>query len=210
MSDILRQVDEDLRKERLSNLWKKYGIYAITFVVLIFVVVAGYQIISSSDKAKNEKLLEIYLEAKNSKIVDDKISLFEELLESKNEYLSGMAELRISSLNIEKGNIDEGLLGLENIKNNKNYDPIIKDLALYLFLIFQIDILSEEKFMNHINKEMIKESKYNYLFKELISIKKLLLGKSLESKNGFKELLNLADTPSHIKVRAKKFIEIAN
>ena len=44
MSDILRQVDEDLRKEKLSNIWKRYGIYAIFLIVIIIVIVIGFQL----------------------------------------------------------------------------------------------------------------------------------------------------------------------
>ena len=56
MSDILRQVDEDLRKEKLSNLFKKYGLYVILTLVIIIGSVIGYQVMVSIDKSKNEKL----------------------------------------------------------------------------------------------------------------------------------------------------------
>ena len=54
MSDILRQVDEDLRKEKLSNLFKKYGLYVILTLVIIIGSVIGYQVMGSIDKSKNE------------------------------------------------------------------------------------------------------------------------------------------------------------
>ena len=63
MSDILRQVDEDLRKEKLSNLFKKYGLYVILTLVIIIGSVIGYQVIVSIDKSKNEKLIETYIKA---------------------------------------------------------------------------------------------------------------------------------------------------
>ena len=43
MSDIFREVDEDLRKERYSNLWKKYGWVVIALALLIVAVTAGYR-----------------------------------------------------------------------------------------------------------------------------------------------------------------------
>ena len=59
MSDILRQVDEDLRNERISNLWKKYGLYLISFIIIIVVLIIGFQLKISFDKSGNEKLVEI-------------------------------------------------------------------------------------------------------------------------------------------------------
>ena len=67
MSDILRQVDEDLRKEKLSNLFKKYGLYVILTLAIIIGSVIGYQVMVSIDKSKNEKLIETYIKATNSK-----------------------------------------------------------------------------------------------------------------------------------------------
>ena len=44
MSDIFREVEEDVRKERLEKLWKAYGDYAIALVALIILAVAGYEL----------------------------------------------------------------------------------------------------------------------------------------------------------------------
>lgn len=43
MSDIFREVDEDLRREQLKKLWDRYGTYVLGVAVLIVVVVAGYK-----------------------------------------------------------------------------------------------------------------------------------------------------------------------
>ena len=78
MSDILRQIDEDLRKERLPNLWKKYGIYSTLFVIIIIFIVIGYQVIVSMNQANNEKLLEKYINATNSETINQQ-SIFSSL-----------------------------------------------------------------------------------------------------------------------------------
>jgi hypothetical protein len=44
MSDIFREVDEDLRREQMKRLWDRYGTYILGTAVLIVVVVAGYKL----------------------------------------------------------------------------------------------------------------------------------------------------------------------
>ena len=44
MSDIFREVDEDLRHEQLKRLWDRFGPYVIGVAILIVVVVAGYKL----------------------------------------------------------------------------------------------------------------------------------------------------------------------
>ena len=42
MSDIFREVEEDVRRERFEKLWKAYGIYAIVALVLLFAGIGGW------------------------------------------------------------------------------------------------------------------------------------------------------------------------
>ena len=49
MSDVLRQIDEDLRKDKLNKLWKNYGLYIIVLIITIILAVIGYQIKVSED-----------------------------------------------------------------------------------------------------------------------------------------------------------------
>ncbi len=44
MSDIFREVEEDVRKERLEKLWKAYGEYVIALLVLVVLGVGGWQL----------------------------------------------------------------------------------------------------------------------------------------------------------------------
>ncbi len=44
MSDIFREVEEDVRKERLEKIWKTYGDFVIALMALIIIGVAGYEL----------------------------------------------------------------------------------------------------------------------------------------------------------------------
>ena len=210
MSDILRQVDEDLRKERLSNLWKKYGIYFIAFITIIVVTTIGFQFKVYSDKSENEKLVEMYISSTNIKNMNEQILSLENMINSQNNFLSGLAQLKIINLQIESGLIDEAVIGLENIIDNVKFESIIIELATYFLLMIKINEFSEDKFINYLSYEKIQESKFSYLFQELIYIKKLLENKDEEARKGFDELIKSPNVPFDIKIRAEKFIEIVN
>ena len=44
MSDIFREVEEDVRRRRLEQFWKYYGNYVIALVVLVLLGVGGWQL----------------------------------------------------------------------------------------------------------------------------------------------------------------------
>jgi hypothetical protein len=44
LSDIFREVEEDVRREKLEKLWKAYGTYVIVFLVLAAAGIAGFEV----------------------------------------------------------------------------------------------------------------------------------------------------------------------
>ena len=110
MSDIIRQIDEDLRREKLSKLWSKYGLYAVSTIIVIVFTVIGYQLNVSISKSKNEILVETFIKATNDNNFIKQIPLYEEIISSNNEYLSGLAALRTSNLQVQNGNIERDTL----------------------------------------------------------------------------------------------------
>ena len=44
MSDVFKEVDEDLRREQLKSIWDRFGAYIIGAAVLIVVATAGYRL----------------------------------------------------------------------------------------------------------------------------------------------------------------------
>ena len=43
MSDIFREVDEEVRRDQLKKLWERYGIFFIALAVLFVAAVAGWR-----------------------------------------------------------------------------------------------------------------------------------------------------------------------
>lgn len=63
MSDIFREVEEDVRRERFAKLWKAYGNYAIAALVLLFAGIAGWQVWQRHDQQEREKVSDAFVAA---------------------------------------------------------------------------------------------------------------------------------------------------
>ena len=131
MSDILRQIDEDLRKDKLLRIWKLYGIYIIGFILISLLSLGGYQYYLSSVHSKNEVIVEKYINAINSSDISVSINQLIELDESSNSYIKGLAKLKRAELNFTTEKKDQALELLESISTDKSLDRIIRDTALY-------------------------------------------------------------------------------
>ena len=63
MSDIFREVEEDVRRERFEKLWKAYGIYAIAALVLLFAGIGGWQVWQRHELQERQKFSDSFLAA---------------------------------------------------------------------------------------------------------------------------------------------------
>jgi hypothetical protein len=63
VSDIFREVEEDVRRERFEKLWKAYGNYAIAALVLLFAGIAGWQVWQRHDLQERAKVSDQFMAA---------------------------------------------------------------------------------------------------------------------------------------------------
>ena len=63
MSDIFREVEEDVRRERFEKLWKAYGVYAIVALVLLFAGIGGWQFWQRHELQERQKFSDSFLAA---------------------------------------------------------------------------------------------------------------------------------------------------
>ena len=60
MSDIFQEVEEDVRRERYEQLWKKYGNYMVAAAIVVVMAVGGYQLWKTYDLRQREQISDRY------------------------------------------------------------------------------------------------------------------------------------------------------
>ena len=207
MSDILRQVDEELRQDRLINLWKRYRIYLIGGLILLIGSVLGYQINKSVNQSFYEEEVEKYISSSDLVDFNQTIENLGEIENSNQLLISGIAQIKIATLLMENGKIQESKDKLLKIINEDKTDDIITDLAIYFYLMSNLNDMAMDEINIYIDTDKLENSSFKFLFKETIAIKNLLSGKIQISKEKFVELINDANTPRDIVIRATKFLD---
>ena len=208
MANIFREVDEDIRKERYINLFRKYGVYVIAIIVIIVGSLAGIQFYSGYQVNKNEMLFAEYINIIENNS-DDTLEKLSDSGETSNIFLNGMYLLKRSDLLVASGQIDQATLLLSEAIENNNLNKIHNDVAIYKLLMINIETLSIEEIKSYQNK-LISEVDAFYLIEELIAIKFLIEGQKEDAIKKFSELSTNNSVPIEIKNRSAVFIKIAS
>jgi len=207
MSDILRQVDEELRQDRLLNLWRRYRIYLIVGLILLISSVLGYQINKSVNHSFYEGEVEKYISTSDLIDLNKAIENLDKIDNLNPSLISGIAKIKIATLLMENGKIQESKAKLLEIINEDKAHVILTDLAIYFYLMSSLNDMSMDEMNTYLTTNKLENSSFKYLFKEIIAIKNLLVGNIKISKEKFDELINDVNAPRDIVIRAAKFLD---
>jgi hypothetical protein len=129
---LLREVDEELRRERMEKLWQKYGHIIMGVALLIPVAVFGYQWLEGRRiSAANEagaKFESAMLLAEQDK-AEEALKAFEDLTKSGPKGYASLAKLHVAGALAKTGKDAEALAAYEALANETGIDPLLKNFA---------------------------------------------------------------------------------
>lgn len=141
MSDIIRDVDESLKKDKLHALWEEYGptliISAIALIILTAVFAGWNSWQDSKDRAATEALI-IALADSNPN---------EALTKVANDYsgrLSGLAYLNAGNVAFADGETEQALKSYKALADESDAAEIFQDLGNILYVNLSLEMADEK------------------------------------------------------------------
>ena len=142
MADIFREVDEDLRRENLEKLWKKYGKIISALVVLVILAVGGVQAWNAYDLQRREEQSDRFAAALATAQAGDAAgaaAALAELGEVGAGGYAGLAALERARLLAEAGDVDGAAALWDRIAADSALGPGFRDVATLLSVLHRID-----------------------------------------------------------------------
>lgn len=118
MSDIFREVEEDVRRERFEKLWKAYGNYAIAALVLLFAGIAGWQVWERHDAQERAKVSDQFLAAQRITNPQTAASTFADIARTAPKGYASLARLSAAGAMMASGQQNQALDLYKQIAND--------------------------------------------------------------------------------------------
>jgi hypothetical protein len=93
VSDIFREVEEDVRRERFAKLWSAYGSYAVAALMLLFAGIAGWQFWQRHQLQERQRLSDAFIAAQRISNPQAAAGAFVDLARTAPKGYSAMAKL---------------------------------------------------------------------------------------------------------------------
>lgn len=215
MSDInpdlaAQEVDEDLRREQLTALWKSYGKYVIAVAVGIALTVAGRELyiahVTSTQEAGATQFAAALEDA--SKDTSDAISIWQSNIDELSGGYKTLASIRLAQAQAANADIDAAVATFDSIVAADDADPAFQDLAQLQAATLLIKSGKLDNAKSRLSTIAIKGKAWYFTALEQLAFLEMKAGNLEVSKAHFDLLAADTDTPASVKARATQFAGI--
>ena len=129
MADIFDEINEELKQDRMSALWARYGKYLIAVAGLVIAVVVFTQTYKQWQVSQNEQAAETFYQAMMG---DDAAAAFEVVRDDLTEGYQMLADFKIASDKANSGDKQAAEELYLALSKNDDIASLYRDLALLL------------------------------------------------------------------------------
>ena len=195
MADIFDEVSEELKQDKLIQLWKKYSKHIVLLVVLLIIFISSYQgyiIWNKKQLSSNSEQFFSGLERMESEKFKESANIFlKNSLEQKNGYKL-LSMFGLAHSNFKNGNISEMVKNYQSIYEDKNVGIYYQNLARLLSTM-KDDNSSFDKLQNRLSPILNSPSKLQLLAAELEIILFIRFNKIDKALKSIKVLIDRTD-----------------
>jgi len=211
LSDIFREVDEEVRQDKAKKIWKKYGSVIMAVAALIIVSVGGYKAWQYYSLQQLEKAGAEYLDT--MALVDDEkdaqaLEAFKKLAQKGSTGFYLLAKFQEAGLSAKLGKTDDAIAIYDELGNNSSLEESLRELAKMRAGILLSNTASLKEVESRIGELSKSESPWRYTALETIAITAFRTGDLVKAEQIFVELSTEPETPNDMRTRATAMISI--
>jgi hypothetical protein len=207
---LFREIDEDIRRERYAKLWKQYGSYLITALVLLLAGIAGYsmwQERSAAQRARAAMQFSAAMQLANK----DQTAAEAQLSALASDGPSGyamLAALQRATL-LAKGDGQAARTVYQDVQRSAS-DPLYRDLAVLLeaMVVLQRNTLpiDVDAILAKLQPLALDTNPWRFSARELMALLAWKSGHTAEAKTQLGALVADPQTPAAIRERAQRMM----
>lgn len=209
MADIFREVDEELRRENLEKLWKKYGKAILALAAVVVLGVAGYQAWKTYDLKRRQELSDKFaaalVQAKDGDTADA-LKALAQMSDASGGSYGGLAAFEQARLLAETGDT-AGAIGLwDQLAKDTSLGDGFRDVATLLSVMHQVDKGDAAALRARLEPLAAEDKPFRGTALELTAALALRTGNRAEARKIYTKIADDLTLPLSIKQRATQMV----
>ena len=209
MTDLFREIDEDLRRDNLLKLWKRFGPHLIVGAVLIVVIASGILGCRENQKREREAEGARYVAAadlvRNGK-TDEAQAAFAGIATSTTSGRAVLARLEAAGLKAKAGDAAGALSAYDAIAADSSIDRSFRDLATILSAINGLKAGDAKAIVDRLKPLTDAGSPWHGSALELTALAQLKGGDKEAARSTYQKLADDLSAPQSLRARAAEMV----
>ena len=209
MSDIFREIDEELRRDNWQQLWARYGRYVVALAVVAVLVTAAvmgwreYQLRQrEAEGVRYAAALELSRQGKNAEAAD----AFAVLAQGSSSGRAALARLAEAVAKAQAGDIDGAVAAYDQLAADSAADPIFRDVANLLSARYALDKGDPKAAVARLAPLAAPTSPWHGLALELTAAAELKAGDTAKARADFELLAKDTSVSQGVRQRASEML----
>lgn len=211
MSDVFQEVDEDLRRDQFTKLWKRYGIFVIAGAVAIVAATGGYvawknyrtkQLMAQGDAFIQALVLRADGQTREA------VDAFAALADGTNDGIGTLARFNQAAILAERGEAAEAVKVYDGIAADAQ-QKALRDIAVLSAVALSLETVDAGESQARLEPLMAPGNPFRYSAQELSAIIALRAGDTAKARDLLKALAGDEAAPSSIRGRAEELLQAA-
>jgi hypothetical protein len=205
LTDLFREVEEDLRRERLKQLWDKYGVYVAGLalgIVLAASIIVGWQAWQRSrSETASTRYEELVAQAAKETPAEAAVTLGK-FAESAPAGYAALARLRQAAALVEAGDAKEAAKVYDEIAASSGAAPILRGMATIKGSLILLDTLGYDEMKTRLAPLKAADSPWRASAHEISGLSAYKAGKYAEAQADFDAIVNDPGASAGLRDRA--------
>lgn len=209
--NLLREIQEDLRREKLETLWKRYGSWLIGAAVAIVLAVAGFQAWRAWQISRLEARSAAFMAAETLAQTDPAaaVEAYADLADEGGEGYGLLARFREAALLARQGRPENAVDAYEEIAAGAS-EPLYRDLAALRAIALRLDMNNQPSEMDALAERLSALAEpagpWRFSAQELGAALALQRGDHARARELLAKLQADIETPPGIRERASEML----
>ncbi len=170
---LLREVEEELRREQMQKLWERYNGVILAGAALIVLAVGGYKYMEGrriTDAEARGAEFSAAVQLNDSKKTDEAIAAFEKIASGGQSGFASLAKLHIAGAHLKAGKTAEAVAAFERLTNDGNADQLLKNYAQLQIASLKMADGNFSDMQNRLAPLTVESSPYKTTANELLGL----------------------------------------
>lgn len=204
MADIFDEINAELRQDRLTAVWEKYGIYVICIALAIIVFVAGSAGWQSYRQGKNETASAAYeslLSELQYASTTEQMEAFAAFSSSDHNAYTVLVDLRRAKLLVEGGQAQEAVELYDTLASDRSLPSAMQDYIRLASVSLLVDTAEPADLERRLKSVLVDDNPFRHAAREMLALSYFKAEDYLMSKELLTTALSDPQLPNQIQLR---------